>query len=344
MVKANVDKIIDVLREKKSASINDLSGKLKIPKEDLQKSAEYLEEDGVVKIEHKFPNVMVTLLKDPETPNSGEKKLVEESKQQKKPEQAKNTPSPAPQTPKEMESSFAPPKPPESVPNPNQQLSQSQNPKQVNINVSGDQISQAHQNMQHKGASMPPTPQAAGEMRVASQPQQTQNNEKTPPFLIAEQEKEQEPIQMQPQPENTQTKAQFTQSPYQRDMGENSEEDPFSSTSPEFELGAPVPNEEKDKIQSSSPLRYSDRYRNKIDYNIPDHLKTDVEKIDFLIDKANNKMTRHDYKDLNVIYREIFERYKEGDLSPSERYIIGDKVNEVFERIKRVYLIEQSVL
>ena len=61
MVKANVDKILDVLNQKNSVSISELSKTLKLKKEDIQKSAEYLEQDGVIKIEHKWPKVILTL-------------------------------------------------------------------------------------------------------------------------------------------------------------------------------------------------------------------------------------------------------------------------------------------
>ena len=66
MVKANVDKIVDILKLKKSASINFLSKEMNVNKNDIEKSAEYLEQDGIVKIEHKFPNTIVTLIKEPE--------------------------------------------------------------------------------------------------------------------------------------------------------------------------------------------------------------------------------------------------------------------------------------
>lgn len=74
MVKTNVDMILDTLRQRKSSTVNDLSRQLAIPQQDIQKSAEYLEEEGIVRIEYKFPNTVVTLVKDisadilPQTP------------------------------------------------------------------------------------------------------------------------------------------------------------------------------------------------------------------------------------------------------------------------------------
>jgi hypothetical protein len=64
MVKANVDRILEVLRQKKSSSVGDLSSILKLKQDDVQKSAEYLEQDGKIRIEHKWPRVVLTLINE----------------------------------------------------------------------------------------------------------------------------------------------------------------------------------------------------------------------------------------------------------------------------------------
>ena len=105
MVKANVDRILDILKEKKSVSINELAGKLSLPKTDVEKSAEYLEEDGVVKIDHKFPNTYVTLVEkskkdaDKKEEKTEQPELVQDEPQQpelSQPEVSQPTPSPPP--------------------------------------------------------------------------------------------------------------------------------------------------------------------------------------------------------------------------------------------------------
>ena len=65
MVQANVDRILEVLRQKNTATVSELSRKLGLKSEDIEKSAEYLEEDGVIKLEHKFPSTYLHLVNDP---------------------------------------------------------------------------------------------------------------------------------------------------------------------------------------------------------------------------------------------------------------------------------------
>ena len=66
-----------------------------------------------------------------------------------------------------------------------------------------------------------------------------------------------------------------------------------------------------------------------------------MDKMEYLIEQAHDKLTNNDYENINVLYRSIFAMYNDSeDLSPNERFIISDKIQDLFQRIKRVYLIE----
>jgi hypothetical protein len=125
---------------------------------------------------------------------------------------------------------------------------------------------------------------------------------------------------------------------------------PLEPEKPKFDLNPPSPlsardtKEEKPYIKSA--LAYGDEYKEDKETTIfPSYIETTIEKIDFMVDFVNKKIVNHEYKDLNVIYRKIYNLLKEGeDLSPNERYLAGEKMNELFQRIRRIYLIEGVVI
>ena len=108
MVKANVDKILEYMADKKSVSVSELAKKLSLKKDDVMKSAEYLEQDGVVKLDRKFSKTVLTLAKEPE----GEKK-----------EDMPQPPSPVPPMPTQapQEDTLSTPPVQEQPPQPQQQ-------------------------------------------------------------------------------------------------------------------------------------------------------------------------------------------------------------------------------
>ena len=54
MLKTNVDEILELLRQNPSMSVQEIAEKLGMTPEIIQQSAEYMEEDGLIKIEYKF--------------------------------------------------------------------------------------------------------------------------------------------------------------------------------------------------------------------------------------------------------------------------------------------------
>jgi hypothetical protein len=90
-------------------------------------------------------------------------------------------------------------------------------------------------------------------------------------------------------------------------------------------------------------LDYSEEYVQKKEYHFPEYVDSPLEKIEYLVEMAQDKIMTHDYQDLNVLYRRIYSLYADSEeLSPNERYLIGQKINELFSRIKRIYLIEET--
>jgi hypothetical protein len=289
MVKANVDKILDVLRTKKTASLAELSKELLLSKEDLQKSAEYLEEDGVVKIEHKFPNVMVTMIKDPDM---GSPALPVDNNSE-----LKNIPSP-----KEMPA--------------------------VNLRVAQPPLFHPEESKpSFETRAQPVQPAYPGQSQVFTIQQETVHEpppiaEKKPDIVIRS----------------------------ERTIFENGEqEDPLEQKKPGFNLAAPSPD---DKVsirqermgESGQTLSYSGEFAPKIEISFPKYVESKVDRIEYMVDMIHSKITKHEYKDLNVLYRQAYDLYKEAEnLSPNERYLLGERLNDVFRRLKRIYLLESVV-
>jgi hypothetical protein len=274
MVQANVDKIIDFVKTKKQVSLPEISKSLGIPKEDVQKSLGYLEEDGVLKIDYKFTTPFVTFLKEPFSHPDVPSMKLEEPKM--------------PQPPSLNGNGLQPPMPGFSLNEPN-------------------------------ALNAPPRLQAPNPFEF--QPEQS-----TQPTLL----------QMPPEvkEEIKESKLLIT------DMN------PLE-VNPSFDLNAPLPEHVDDKpisISSMKPvLGYNDEYKELSEAKYPEYVSSDLDKLDFMIDEANKKIVNYQYKGLNVVYREIYNFYRDAELSPNERYLMGNKVNELFQRMKRIYLLEKTV-
>ncbi|MEM2131522.1 MAG: hypothetical protein QXR96_03290, partial [Candidatus Woesearchaeota archaeon] len=85
-------------------------------------------------------------------------------------------------------------------------------------------------------------------------------------------------------------------------------------------------------------------YENENDISIPEYIEKDIEKIDFLIDFCNKKIDNYDYKDLNVFYRKAYKLFNESELSPNEKFLVKERLNELFNKIKRIYMIEETAV
>ncbi len=62
MLKTNVDKILELLKQKKSLAVADIATAIGTSPENVQKTGEYLEEEGILKIEYKFMKPYLSLL------------------------------------------------------------------------------------------------------------------------------------------------------------------------------------------------------------------------------------------------------------------------------------------
>ncbi|MBN2367418.1 hypothetical protein JXC34_00240, partial [Candidatus Woesearchaeota archaeon] len=362
MVKANVDIILDLLREKKTVSENDIISKLKLPKEDIQKSLDYLEEDGVVKIQHKFPHMMVTLIKDPdeaskETPDVSE---MEGDKEDTPPDSSSFDEQYAPKTVPDKKTPEKPGQPSAQQgvstqilkPSPEIGISTGQEPKQKDgLITTGHETNEETEDFQfqlaEQGEQNIPPPQTPGHNQG-----QSQMNLFVSPTMVSEGSGGNVPQKSIPS-DGIETVKSTRESAFEPMPGpietrpeEVPDVNPLNEDSFGFELNAPSPGgkEEKEQKKPKPVLAYSDKYSKKKDYSFPKQVQNDVEKIDYLITMANQKITEHDYKDLNVLYRNIYEMYTKVDLSPNERYIVGDKLNELFDRVKGIYLIEGTAI
>jgi hypothetical protein len=294
MLKANVDKIIEVLRVKKTISIPDLSKLLKLPNEDIQRSAEYLEEDGVVKIEYKLTTPYLALLRDPNAVSTENTQKPMQDKQQ----QVNNLQQPSIQQPSQQQ---------------NQQNTYGMGSKDQNNFVLTEPKEHAEPAQAYQGSQM------SGVQRVEVQNLSINIPRVEVPKYEHDFSKQAEPSQ---------------------------EANPFDVQEPKFDLSTPLPDHKEEKLEIKYSLLYnesSQAVQREID-SYPGYVKTDSEKIDFLLDLIHKKLNYHDYKDLNAIYRKLYSCYYDSeDMSVNEKALLRDKIDDTFQRIKRIFLIENVV-
>ena len=355
MVKANVDRILEILQEKKSVSINELASKLSLPKTDVQKSAEYLEEDGVVKIDHKFPNTYVTLVEKSKK-EDGKKEEKAESpepvkEEPQQPETTQPTPSPPPMPMPEQSGPSVdvaapdmPPPPPPEQPSTETPSPQSPKPEPNFPQEESPTLSQLSQ----------PTP-------IEEKPKQEPDKKPSKtPFLIDElvdTEKkpdlaenvsaslnvmQQSPVQdtAEPQPDLNQNPIEPEQPKF--DMAPPTPQATTSNIAPESMMQPQLPGSSiQQPEQKPSTFASQGDFVPKKEFTFPDYADTDVEKLEYLMEQAHDKLTNKDFQGINVIYRAIYGMFtKSKDLSPNERHLLSERIQELFQRIKRLYLIE----
>ncbi len=332
MVKANVDKILDMLNQKKSISIKELSKALKLNKDDIQKSAEYLEQDGVVKIERKFPKTIVTLVKEvkqsetmPMPPGAQEQP---QQVAEKKPLESKPVQAPVQQPAQET----APVQPVQNL-QPGQPSPLQVPPKpaeKTKIEVSSTPVQKTEQPELPKND---PLSQSMQDLNMSVPPKLEQKSVEDP----------MKPMELQPGSSQKPVLQQDTESPKleiaQNKVQPNFDQDPLSQDAPNFNLATPFPSTEKKPV-----LSYTDQFKANIDVKFPDYVKTEAEKIDYLIENINNKFANQDYKNLNVMYRKVYEIHQNSNnLSTNEKYLLGEKLNDLFDKIKQIYLVREVV-
>ncbi len=365
MVKANVDKILDYLRVNKKASLGELSRKLGLPKKDLEKSAEYLEQDGVVKIDKNISGTSVVLVNDPD--EKKEAKGIPEPPKIQQPETKSNQELPYPPQPKQPtlqvkqeQTLSAPPD------------VKTETPKQEELDMPlSPQPKKEIQPTEDLDMPPPPLPKEKIKVKSETTPQipkpdtseaqqpimpqtpKQQEIQKTPkeenPFLIDSPKNPEEPFK----PEPNEPVLKSSQPHPNVSLTENA--DPLETPPPDFTMNAPQPMprttiqqqsgqttttpEISQEISRETPITQPDESSGK--YHFPEYAESTVDKIDYLIWEANKKIELHDYENVNVLYRRIYDMYLNSeDITPNERYFIGEKVKELFDRIKRVYIIE----
>ncbi len=299
MVQANVDRIIEFLKTKKSASIPDISRFLGIPKDDVQKSVEYLEEDGVLKMSYKFTTPYATFLKEPFSQANVPTLKLEEPRQNIKPEIAQNVMQKKPE----------------------QAFSLKEPPKDQKTNFLTEPS-----NDQKTNPLMPPPEKTLSASTAFMQ------------FPTEEIKKKEEKTAI-PDTNPLETKPSF-------DL-----ETPVTTPSTAVQVTTPdLAPEPAPELASEQPkqffkptLEYNDEYSEIKEENYPEYASSEIDKLDFMIDETIKKITHYEFKDLNVDYRKIYNLYMDADLTPNERSLIGNKVNDLFMRIKRIYLIEKTV-
>ncbi len=319
MVKANVDKILDMLSEKKSLSTGELSRTLKIKEEDILKSAEYLEQDGVVKIERKWPRTIITLT------------------QQKSMQTAVPPPPIAPSTKPGM------PPPPKLMTQPVQQSSDikitenSANPTQPSSNM----ISMPSQNIEMIKLPQPQNNVLKADMPLdntkitldtpklneISLPSQPITLDKT----LFDVKREEPNILMTSSEENLKLAKTVMVSA-----------DPLEET-PHFDMKPPTPDDGQSLKKQISEAEYEFKAESK-EIEFPSYIRTDAERISFILEQLNQKLNSRDYYEINSYYRNVFNVYNDSSaLGPNEKFALGQKIEEIFERIKNIYLLEKAI-
>lgn len=330
MVKANVDKIIDSLKVNKTMSVNDLSKNIGLNKHDIEKSAEYLEQDGIIKIEHKFPHTMFTLLKDPETKSTetvAAPPVPSQPVHSAQISQENSIANPHIQMPTvqpnftQSQGATMPLPPPVTTQHNQQGMQQSYNPSIPSINVSNPNsgikdpqiIEFDPEGMNNKNGVFD------------KQPFLTKNNEDMGPLNSFQTTSN----------ENIQASLSV--------MGKENVDmthDPLNPEKPKFTLAAPMPQE----VKHEPVLNYSQEFvaKPKDEIIFPEYVKTDVDKIDYFVEKLNEKITKHQNDNINIEYRKLYDLFKNSNsLSPNERYVFSEKINELFDRIRTLYIIEE---
>ena len=358
MVKANVDRILDILKEKKSVSINELAGKLSLPKTDVEKSAEYLEEDGVVKIDHKFPNTYVTLVEKSKKEDGKKEEKAEASEPvQEEPKQSEiPQPSPPPMPLPEKKGPSvdvaAPGMPP--PPPPEQTSTETPSPAPQSPEQPKPEPNLPQEEFQQPGPSSQPS-------LVEEKPKEDKKPSKTP-FLIDEpSDTEKKPdlaenvsaslnvMQQSPVQEIPQAKPDFNQNPIEPeqpkfDMAPPTPQATTSNIAPDTRMQPQLPESNlQQPQQEKQPSQFGpqEEFAPKKEFTFPDYADTDVEKLEYLMEQAHDKLTNKEFQDINVLYRAIYGMFtKSQDLSPNERHLLSERIQELFQRIKRLYLIE----
>lgn len=322
MVKANVDKILDMLSEKKSLSTGELSRTLKIKEEDILKSAEYLEQDGVVKIERKWPRTIITLT------------------QQKSMQTA--VPPPPPMAP-----SIKPgmPPPPKLMTQP---VSQSSDIKTTenNANTNTPQPSSNMISMPSQNIEMIKLPQSqnndlkvdmpSDNTKIAlDTPKPIDSNLPNPPMnldkTLFDVKREEPNILMTSSEENLKLA---------RTVMVNS--DPLEET-PHFDMRPPTPDDGQSLKKQISEAEYEFKPEAK-EMEFPSYIRTDAERITFILDQLTQKLNSRDYNEINSYYRNVYNVYNDSSaLGPNEKFALGQKIEEIFERIKNIYLLEKAI-
>jgi hypothetical protein len=326
MVKANVDKIIDELKISKTLSVSDLSKHIGLTKQDIEKSAEYLEQDGVIKIEHKFPHTMFTLLKDPEAKNS--------------------------------EMSTVPPLPPQPVHTSSENSIASP---QIQLPVEQLQNNIAQERTMPIPPPVKPVNDQQGFQQPVNQPMaplpltNPDHTVQTPPIIPFDQQGVKNNTTFDSQPFLSQNKENMGPlNSFQTSSNENVRasmsvmnkenldmtSDPLNPDKPKFTLAPPIPQ----VVEHEPVLNYSQEFvaKPKDELKFPEYIKTDVDRIDFFVEKLNDKITKHQNDNLNSEYRQLYDLFKNSNnLSPNERYVFSEKINELFDRIRSLYIIEE---
>lgn len=368
---ANVDRILEILRQKKSTSISSLSKSLNLKKEDIQKSAEYLEQDGIIKIEHKWPQVVLTLSKDNNQELAGQQPLPPPPLNEPQPvqrQQQKSMPIPPQNQITSKTPSF---QPVSKIQEPQINKSQSQN--SLNNSKPITSIQPPHQIQQQKPMPVPPlnedllqSPTSQPSLNPLTQEQQSQVSQPSPnvnPIFSTPVSKHQNlpppPIPKnksfqsstinyaeQPMHEILKSKQEEVVEPNFNSFNtqeDNQEDDPLNPNKPHFNLDVPSPGDEETKFLSEQiPIFSNSTEFSSTTIDVPSNLGNDMEKIEFLLNKLLQQINNHEYNEINDVYRKVHSIYMESEnISPNERYLISQKINDMFERIKHLYTIEE---
>lgn len=136
--------------------------------------------------------------------------------------------------------------------------------------------------------------------------------------------------------------SQFSEQP-----AEPVDEDPLNPNAPKFNLATPDPGNNESPSSfflNKSMQEMHNRKPSPAKVNIPAGMSKDIDKIEFLIRKLISKLDSRDYSQLNDLYRKLWNLYSSSEqISENERYLLSDKINEVFDRIKHTYTIETVV-
>ena len=314
MLKTNVDKILDVLSKNNTISANDIASQIGISSDAVMAAAKNLEEEGTIRIDHKFMKPYLVLLKKQDAIISDPDEEDLTSDINKKYQSVGFGDMPEQQAADQNEYVVIAPQ--ENKYDEMQQ--QNEAPvmhQEPNIDSSAESHEPEFKEPEIKNTFAEPIlSEPAKDYEPNFNDSESKNNYTTP-------------IQAQPEEKH---KLEFEETKKTKEVTT-----PFQQDFRQFENASPKYEEEKKEIWEEAPAP-------EIQIDIPDTDSfsagpnySDAEKIDILLSQANDDLATGKTDIVVEKYKEIYKLYNESlEMSIPEKEMIKDKITVLFNKIK----------